>query len=76
MRGRKPGEIYELLQAGLAGGTRVAEIEQVDGEVKAIQHALGTVKPGELVLVQVDAVAVDLAFVSRYLDGEPATGND
>lgn len=76
MRGRKPGEIYDLLRAGLAGGMQIAEIEQVDGEVEAIRHALVTVKPGELVLVQVDAVAVDLAFVSRHLGGEPAPGND
>lgn len=76
MRGRKPGEIYHLLRSGLDGCPRIAEIEQVDGEVEAIRLALGTVKAGELVLVQVDAVAVDLAFVSRCLGGESATEHD
>jgi cyanophycin synthetase len=74
-RGRRPGEIYQLLREGLAGSTRVAEIEQVDGEVAAIRHALSTVQPGELVLIQVDAVAVDLAFVSQYLGAGPAAAN-
>jgi cyanophycin synthetase len=72
-RGRRPGEIYQLLREGLAGSTRVTAIEQVDGELAAIRHALSTVQPGELVLIQVDAVAVDLAFVSQYLGAEQAS---
>ena len=80
-RGRRSGEIYRLLREGLAAGRGAAAaigpaaVEQVDGELAAIRHALSTVGPGELVLIQVDAVAVDLAFVSQYLGMERAAGN-
>ncbi len=74
-RGRRAGEIYQLLREGLAAGMCVASIEQVDGELAAIRHALSTVGASELVLIQVDAVAVDLAFVSQYLAMEQAAVN-
>lgn len=66
-RGRKPGELYKLLQQGLAGSSRVQQIEQIDGELAAIRHALDALKPQELVLIQVDAVAKDLEFVREYI---------
>lgn len=66
-RGRNAGDLYGLLQEGLKGCTRVKEIEQIDGELVAIQHALSTVRPGELLLIQVDAVSVDLDFVTQHL---------
>lgn len=66
-RGRNAGDLYGLLQEGLKGCTRVKEIEQIDGEITAIQHALSTVRPGELLLIQVDAVSVDLDFVTQHL---------
>lgn len=71
-RGRRPGELYQLLREGLSGSTRVQEIEQVDGEIAAIRHALGTIQSGELLLIQVDSVTVDLEFVCQHLgvDGQ------
>jgi cyanophycin synthetase len=72
-RGRKPGELYRLLRQGLAGGSRDLQIEQVDGELAAIGYALDLLQPGELVLIQVDAVAKDLDFVRDYI--AKASGN-
>lgn len=66
-RGRNAGELYKLLRDGLEGCSRVKEIEQIDGELTAIQHALSTVRSGELLLIQVDAVSVDLDFVCKHL---------
>ena len=68
------GEIYQLLREGLAAGMCVASIEQVDGELAAIRHAQHR-RGKRLVLIQVDAVAVDLAFVSQYLAIEQAAVN-
>lgn len=69
-RGRQAGELYTLLKEGLAGCTRVKDVEQVDGEINAIRHALGTVRSGELLLIQVDAVSVDLDFVCQHLNNQ------
>ena len=66
-RGRKPGELYKLLRQGLAGSLRVKQIEQVDGELTAIRHALDKLQPHDMVLIQVDAVAKDLEFVREYI---------
>jgi cyanophycin synthetase len=63
IRGRKAGEIYRLFREGLSRGGRVRAIEEVDGAVKAAEAAIATIKPGEVVLIQVDLVdeTIDLA---------------
>jgi cyanophycin synthetase len=67
IRGRKEGEIPRLLRQGLAGRRRVREIEEVKGAVKAAEFAMESVRPGELLLVQVDLVDETLDLLRRYL---------
>jgi cyanophycin synthetase len=66
-RGRAPGVIFDLLRRGVARGTRVSEVLEIHGELTAIETGLRGIKPGELVLIQVDAVEVDIAFVQQHL---------
>lgn len=66
-RGRAEGECFRLLEAGLAQAKRTREIVRVDGEMNAIQTAIEAVQPGDLLLVQVDAVDADLEFIERLL---------
>lgn len=67
MRGRTAGECYRLLEAGLAGARRAREIVRVDGELNAIASALQQLNGNELLLVQIDAVDTDLAFIESLL---------
>jgi cyanophycin synthetase len=67
IRGRKEGEIPRLLRQGLTGRRRVREIEEVKGAVKAAEFAMESVRPGELLLVQVDLVDETLDLLRRYL---------
>lgn len=67
MRGRADGEILTLLRQGLANATRTTEIVEANGELGAIQLALDTVRPGELLVVLHDAVEASLAFIQQYL---------
>jgi cyanophycin synthetase len=66
-RGRAPGVIFDLLRRGVACGTRVSEVIEIHGELAAIEMGLRSVRPGELLLIQVDAVEVDIAFVQQHL---------
>jgi UDP-N-acetylmuramyl tripeptide synthase len=68
IRGRKPGEINRLFHQGLAGRRRVKHIEEVEGAIKAAEHALATTRPGELVLVQVDLVDETIDLMRRHLE--------
>ncbi len=71
-RGRKPGEIIALFRKGLAGRSRVREIQEVQGNVRAVDLALSSARPGELLLVQVDVVEETLELVRGYLTGGAA----
>jgi cyanophycin synthetase len=66
-RGRAEGECFKLLEAGLTNAKRAKEIVRVDGEMNAIEAAIKQVQTGELLLVQIDAVDADLAFVEGLL---------
>jgi cyanophycin synthetase len=66
-RDRKDGEIFALFRKGLAVGGRVSRIEEVQGAVKAVEHALATARPGELVLGQVDLVDQTIDLVRQSL---------
>jgi cyanophycin synthetase len=67
-RGRANGEIIALFRKGLASGTRVTEIEEIYGAVAAVEAALRSAQPGELLLVQADAIDETVDFLRRYLD--------
>jgi cyanophycin synthetase len=55
-RGRQDGEVLALLRQGLANAERTRSIDEVHGEFKAIDLALGRLQPGDLCLVLVDQV--------------------
>jgi cyanophycin synthetase len=55
-RGREPGAIIQLFRQGLAGRSRVEDIQEVSGALAAVEAALAAAWPGELLLIQVDLV--------------------
>jgi len=67
VRGRNPGEIMQRFREGLSRGRRVQHVEEVFGAVKAIEAALATLQPGDLVLLQADTVDETVDYVRRYL---------
>ena len=67
VRGRREGEIMGLLRTGLIGAKRVPEIQEVRGAVTAIETALRTVRPGELLMIQADTIDETVAFLQHYL---------
>ena len=67
IRGRAPGEINALFRKGLAGRRRVRHIEEVQGAIASLEHALATAHPGELLLVQVDLVDETIELMRRHL---------
>ena len=68
IRGRPWGEINAYFRQGLAGRRRVKHIEEVQGAMQALEHALATSRPGELLLVQVDLVDETIELMHRYLE--------
>lgn len=66
-RGRADGEIIGLLRQGLALGKRVKEIEEVGGAIPAVELALKTAKPGDLVLIQADTIDETCNYLRAYL---------
>ena len=53
---------------------RVKEITEVDGELAAVEAAFRALRPGDLVLIQIDAVDQGLELVRRL--GNPGTRPD
>jgi cyanophycin synthetase len=68
IRGRKPGEINTFFRKGLAGRRRVKHIEEIQGTIKAIEHALATARAGELLLIQVDLVDETIELMRRHME--------
>lgn len=54
VRGREPGEIMRLLATGLQASPRLKRIESIFGHLKAVDLALESAKPGDLVMIQAD----------------------
>ncbi|HEY2881573.1 MAG TPA: cyanophycin synthetase [Pirellulales bacterium] len=67
VRGRNPGEIMSRFREGLAGGRRVKHVEEIFGAVKAMDAALGTLQPGDLLLLQADTIDETVDYVRQYL---------
>ena len=53
-RGRRPGEIMTLITQGLNGALRARRVECIQGHLKAVDLALASAKPGDLVMIQAD----------------------
>jgi cyanophycin synthetase len=64
---RADGELHGLLLHGLAAGRRAAQIEEAAGELPAIEAALESLAPGELLVVGVESIDEGLALVQRRL---------
>lgn len=54
VRGRESGEIMRLLASGLEGATRTRRVESIFGHLKAVDLALESSRPGDLVMIQAD----------------------
>jgi cyanophycin synthetase len=67
LRGRQPGEIIGLFRQGVESTRRSPEVEEIRGAVKAMQHALSVVQPGDLLLLQADVVDESVEFIRGYL---------
>jgi cyanophycin synthetase len=73
-RGRLPGEIMSLFRQGLANGDRVAEVQSVQGWQRAVETALWTAQPGDLLLIQADQIDETVAYVRTRLAQDPTCG--
>ncbi|HMC12662.1 MAG TPA: cyanophycin synthetase, partial [Pirellulaceae bacterium] len=71
VRGRAEGEIMRLMRQGVAEGKRASEVEEVRGAIAAVERALATVQPGELLLLQADEIDVTVDFLKGYLAAHP-----
>lgn len=66
-RGRADGEVMALLRAGLGESSRARIVDEVRGELLAIDRALERLQPGDLCLILVDQVDEALAHLERRI---------
>ncbi|MFM7801572.1 MAG: Mur ligase family protein, partial [Limnohabitans sp.] len=64
-RGRTNGEVIALLREGLQGASLTRDIADIQGEFKAIDHALEKLQSGDLCLILIDQVEAALAHISK-----------
>jgi cyanophycin synthetase len=67
-RGRDQGEIIGLFRQGLQSASRTKEVIEIEGATKACELALSAAQPGELVLMQADAIDETMQWLRGYLD--------
>jgi cyanophycin synthetase len=67
-RGRTEGEIVGLFRKGLESASRAKEIVEVTGATHAAESALASSQPGELILLQADAIDETVQWLRGYLD--------
>ncbi len=70
-RGRKDGEVLDLLRQGLVHAKRVSTVEEIRGELLAIDTALARIEPGDLCLILIDQVEEALDHIARRLAEVP-----
>ncbi len=68
LRGRTEGEIIRLFRSGVELGKRVRQIDEIRGADAAVEVALRSAKPGDLILVQADTVDETVGFIRRYVE--------
>ena len=66
-RGRKDGEVIDLLRQGLVHAKRASRVEEIRGEFLAIDTALARLQPGDLCLILIDQVVAALDHIGRRL---------
>ncbi len=70
-RGRKDGEVLDLLRQGLKRAKRASVVEEIRGEFLAIDAALGRLRPDDLCLILIDQVEEALEHIVRRLAEVP-----
>jgi cyanophycin synthetase len=68
LRGRQVGEISRLFRKGMAGASRVQEVQEILGGMKTIEVALESCEPGDLLVVQPDLIDDGVALLRRFLE--------
>lgn len=68
-RGRKPGETGGVLRQGLEKGRRVGSVVEIEDPKKATSFVLDQVGPGDLLLLQADAIDTTMEWVAEYMSG-------
>ncbi len=68
LRGREPGEISRLFREGMAGRSRVTDVHEIAGWQNAVNHALGLIQPGELLVMQADVIDETMQYLQRQLE--------
>jgi cyanophycin synthetase len=76
LRGRNPGEIIKLFKTGLDNGSRVEDVIEVVGSVKAVEAALRSAQAGDLLLIQADVIDETVEFMQKYLSSRQAEGRE
>ncbi len=66
-RGRADGEVLALLRDGLRTARRTSHMDEIHGELLAIDTALDALEAGDLCLVLIDQVELALAHIERRL---------
>ncbi len=67
LRGRAQGEIMGLFREGLVASRRVQEVQDFQGNIRAIEFALRHTRAGDLLVLQADKIDETMDFLSRYL---------
>ena len=68
LRGRPEGDIIRLIRQGVESGKRVKQIDEIRGADAAVELALRSAQPADLMLVQADTVDETLQFIRQYLE--------
>jgi cyanophycin synthetase len=66
-RGRADGEVVGLLRQGLANAKRTKKVDEIQGEFKAIDLAMGRLVSGDLCLILVDQVEEALEHIAKRI---------
>lgn len=73
VRGREPGEIMALLAKGLENAPRTQRVESILGHLKAVDLAIASAKPGDLLMIQADTADETVQHLQqRYLNAATA----
>ncbi|MFO7599165.1 MAG: cyanophycin synthetase [Candidatus Desulfacyla sp.] len=72
-RDRRDGELNALIRQGLSAGSRVSEVVDTDDELCAIETALTSQGPGELLVIGTEVMEDSLPFVERFFAARVST---
>ena len=67
VRGREPLEIMSLIAEGLKDSERVKRVESIQGHFLAVDLALASAQPGDLVMIQADTANKTVLHIQQKL---------